>query len=101
MFDRRLIVTVLILAVSVIRTAAQDPQMPPMPTPEVGVITINSEPLAISTELPGRLNAVRTADVRARATGILPRRAGPAVQACGCKRRGATTGCQGQVNALL
>ena len=45
--------------------------LPVMPPPEVGVVTIASETLPITTELPGRLDAVRTAQVRARATGIL------------------------------
>lgn len=44
---------------------------PAMPPPQVGVITIKPEPVAITTELPGRIAAVRTAEVRARATGIL------------------------------
>ena len=45
--------------------------MPVMPPPEVGVVTIASENLPITTELPGRLDALRTSQVRARATGIL------------------------------
>jgi membrane fusion protein (multidrug efflux system) len=48
---------------------AQEKQAPP--PAEVGVVTINSSTLPITTELPGRLDAVRTADIRARATGIL------------------------------
>jgi len=45
---------------------------PMMPPPsEVGVVTITSADLPVTTELPGRLDAVRTAQVRARATGIL------------------------------
>ena len=49
-------------------------EKPVPPPPEVGVVTISSESLPITTELPGRLNAVRTAQVRARATGILLKR---------------------------
>lgn len=45
-----------------------------MPPPEVGVVTIASSAQPITMELPGRLTAVRTADVRARATGILLKR---------------------------
>src|SRR5690625_4596406 len=45
-----------------------------MPPPEVGVITIEPRPLALMTELPGRLEASRVAEVRARAAGIVLRR---------------------------
>ncbi len=38
---------------------------------EVGVVAISSESLPVTTELPGHLDAVRIAEVRARATGIL------------------------------
>ena len=48
---------------------------PPVPPPaEVGVVTISAAAMPITTDLPGRLDAVRTADVRARATGILLKR---------------------------
>lgn len=47
---------------------------PAMPPPQVGVVTVKTESVAISTELPGRIAAVRTAEVRARATGILLKR---------------------------
>jgi membrane fusion protein (multidrug efflux system) len=43
----------------------------PTAPPEVGVVTIQAEPLPITTELPGRIDAVRTAEVRARVAGIL------------------------------
>ncbi len=46
----------------------------PPPPPEVGVITIHTEPLPITTELPGRIDPVRTAQVRARVAGILLKR---------------------------
>jgi membrane fusion protein (multidrug efflux system) len=53
-------------------TKAQEHQEPP--PAEVGVTTISSGAVPITTELPGRLEAVRTAEVRARATGILLKR---------------------------
>ena len=49
----------------------QQATVPVMPPPEVGVVTIVSETLPVTTELPGRLDAVRTSQVRARASGIL------------------------------
>ena len=42
-----------------------------MPPAEVGVVTITPGKLALTSELPGRLEALRTADVRARVSGIV------------------------------
>ncbi len=39
--------------------------------PQVGVVTVAPEPVALATELPGRLEASRVAEVRARAAGIV------------------------------
>lgn len=45
-----------------------------MPPPEVGVVTVALQPVGLVTELPGRLEASRVAQVRARAAGILQKR---------------------------
>jgi len=45
-----------------------------MPPPEVGVVTVRTQPVALANELPGRVEALRTAQVRARAAGILQKR---------------------------
>lgn len=46
-----------------------------MPPPaEVGVVTVKSSDVGLITELPGRLEASRIAQVRARAAGIVQRR---------------------------
>jgi membrane fusion protein (multidrug efflux system) len=45
-----------------------------MPPPEVAVITIAPHRLALTNELPGRLEASRVAQVRARAAGIVLKR---------------------------
>lgn len=45
----------------------------PPPT-EVGVVTLAAESVPLTSELPGRIDAVRVADVRARATGIILKR---------------------------
>ncbi len=42
-----------------------------MPPAEVGVVTVTPGQLALTSELPGRLEALRTADVRARVSGIV------------------------------
>ncbi|WP_066734528.1 efflux RND transporter periplasmic adaptor subunit [Cupriavidus sp. D384] len=48
--------------------AAQGGAMPP---PEVGVVTVTPSAVAVVNELPGRLEGVRTAEVRARVEGIV------------------------------
>jgi membrane fusion protein (multidrug efflux system) len=45
-----------------------------MPPPEVGVVTVSARTLPLPTELPGRIEASRTAQVRARVTGIVQKR---------------------------
>ncbi len=45
-----------------------------MPPPQVGVISVQPGAVALVTELPGRLEASRVAQVRARAAGILQKR---------------------------
>ena len=42
-----------------------------MPPPEVSVVTIAPESLSLTTELPGRIDPVRVAQVRARVDGIV------------------------------
>ena len=46
-------------------------QMPPMP---VGVVTVATGEVGLISELPGRLEAFRTAQVRARVTGVVQKR---------------------------
>ena len=44
------------------------------PPPEVGVVTVTPGPVGLTVELPGRLEASRVAEVRARVAGILEKR---------------------------
>jgi multidrug efflux pump subunit AcrB len=44
------------------------------PPPEVGVVTAQAQPVPNIVEVPGRLQAVRTAEVRARVDGVVRRR---------------------------
>jgi membrane fusion protein, multidrug efflux system len=53
------------------QTAGQAAPRPPM---EVGVLTIKTEPVTLTEELPGRLSALRVAEVRARINGIVQKR---------------------------
>lgn len=45
-----------------------------MPAPQVGVVTVQPGDVGLVTELPGRLEASRVAEVRARAAGIVQKR---------------------------
>lgn len=45
-----------------------------MPPPQVGVVTLQPAGVTLATELSGRLEARRTAQVRARVTGVVNRR---------------------------
>jgi membrane fusion protein (multidrug efflux system) len=47
---------------------------PPRPTPTVGVITVKQEPVTLTTELPGRITAVETSEVRPQVAGVIRRR---------------------------
>lgn len=53
---------------------ASAPPAAGMPPPEVAVITVAAESVTISAELPGRLEATRVAQVRARVPGIVQKR---------------------------
>ncbi|MFD2183160.1 efflux RND transporter periplasmic adaptor subunit [Rhodoplanes azumiensis] len=45
-----------------------------MPTPEVGVMVLHPQSVAVTTELPGRTTAFLTAEVRPQVNGIVKRR---------------------------
>lgn len=61
------------LALLVVGCTEAEPPSPP-PPPEVRVVTATTRPIANVIEVPGRLEAVRTAEVRARVDGIVQRR---------------------------
>jgi membrane fusion protein, multidrug efflux system len=51
------------------------PKGPPTPpVPEVGVIVLQPKPAQLYTELPGRVTATRTAEIRPQVAGILQKR---------------------------
>lgn len=51
-----------------------DAAAPAAEVPEVGVMTVTLGAVGVATELPGRLEAVQSADVRARASGVVQKR---------------------------
>jgi len=77
---RSAVATAVVLAVAALVACGQKPEQaggPPgggMPPAEVGVITVAPQAIGLATELPGRLEASRVAEVRARAAGILLKR---------------------------
>jgi membrane fusion protein (multidrug efflux system) len=46
----------------------------PPSKPEVTVVTLHTEPVALTTELPGRISAYRVADVRPQVSGVILKR---------------------------
>src|SRR5712691_4956076 len=73
-FSRALLGIVTVPLALVSACGKKDAKPPPPPPAEVSVITIASERVNQTTELPGRINPMREAQVRARATGILLKR---------------------------
>ncbi len=67
----------LLLLLAACGPAAEAPKGPPgggMPPPTVGVVTVTPGDVALSVDLPGRLEAWRVAQVRARVPGLVARR---------------------------
>jgi membrane fusion protein (multidrug efflux system) len=50
------------------------PHPPPTPPPTVGFVVLKSEPVTLTTELPGRVSAFETSDVRPQINGVIRRR---------------------------
>ncbi|MCS2169749.1 multidrug efflux RND transporter periplasmic adaptor subunit AcrA [Scandinavium sp. TWS1a] len=67
---------VLMLSGSIALTGCDDKQAQQgaAHAPEVGVVTLKTEPLQITTELPGRTSAFRIAEVRPQVSGIILKR---------------------------
>ncbi|MNZ51141.1 Multidrug export protein AcrE precursor [compost metagenome] len=70
----RTVALVALLALSVAGCNDTEEQDAKPPVPQVRVETLQLKPLAISTELSGRLLAPRTAEVRARVAGVVLKR---------------------------
>ncbi len=61
------------IGAALLASCGEAPPPPPSP-PEVTTITIGTQPISNVVELPGRVQAFRTAEVRARVDGIIQRR---------------------------
>lgn len=66
----RILITTTALALA---SCGQSPAAKAPPPPEVGVVTLRSESATLSTELPGRISAVETSEVRPQVSGIVER----------------------------
>jgi membrane fusion protein (multidrug efflux system) len=67
------LVTVVLLA-SLLSGCEQEQAPPPAQKPQVGVVTLQAQPFALTTELPGRTSAYRIAEVRPQVNGIILKR---------------------------
>src|SRR5438477_5023503 len=75
MIPKALLFIFTLCLVAVLGACGKKETKPLAPPPvEVSVVTVASERVNRATELPGRINSVREAQVRARATGILLKR---------------------------
>ncbi|EXF46807.1 multidrug/solvent RND membrane fusion protein [Pseudomonas sp. BAY1663] len=64
-----------ILAVAVFLAGCEEQAPPPaQEAPRVGIVTLQAEPFALTTELPGRTRAYRIAEVRPQVNGIIQKR---------------------------
>jgi membrane fusion protein (multidrug efflux system) len=63
-----------VLAVVLLSGCGHKPPPPAPPPPKVSVVTVQAQAVPITTELPGRVNGYRTADVRPQVNGIILKR---------------------------
>jgi membrane fusion protein, multidrug efflux system len=69
---RLLNITVAGLAAALAACGAHAP--PPMPPPQVGYVVLHAEPVTLTSELPGRVSALESSDVRPQINGVVRRR---------------------------
>jgi membrane fusion protein, multidrug efflux system len=67
-------VAALWVAGSLALAACGKPPPPPMPPPTVGFVVLKSEPVTLTTELPGRVSALESSDVRPQINGVIRKR---------------------------
>ncbi|QQE88967.1 efflux RND transporter periplasmic adaptor subunit [Azotobacter chroococcum] len=65
---------IIALATIVLNGCKQELPPPPRQTPQVGVVTLESQPYVLTHELPGRTAAYRIAEVRPQVDGIIQKR---------------------------
>lgn len=58
----------------VLGACGETAEAPPATKPQVGVVTLETRPVVLTTELPGRTSAFRVAEVRPQVNGIVKKR---------------------------
>jgi membrane fusion protein (multidrug efflux system) len=69
------IYTVAAIAIAIAVAACAKKPPPPPPPPSVGYVVLKTEPVTLTTELPGRVSAMESSDVRPQVNGVVRRRA--------------------------
>ena len=62
------------LAAALLLSACGKKAPPPPPPPQVGVVTVQMQPVTLTTELPGRTSPFESSEVRPQVDGIITRR---------------------------
>src|SRR4051794_18122115 len=62
------------VAAALLLSACGKQAPPPPPAPQVGVITVQMQPVTLTTELPGRTSPFESSEVRPQVDGIITRR---------------------------
>src|ERR1700722_169650 len=71
---RSLCLAVLGVAAGLAPAGCSPPKPPPMPPPTVAYVVLQTSPVTLTTELPGRVSALETSDVRPQINGVIRRR---------------------------
>jgi membrane fusion protein, multidrug efflux system len=66
--------TALCVAAGLVLADCNRPKPPPMPPPTVGFVVLQTSPVTLTTELPGRVSAFETSEVRPQINGVIRRR---------------------------
>ena len=59
------------VALALLSACGKEQAPPPPPTPTVGVVTVGEESVVLTSELPGRIAAVETSEVRPQVSGVV------------------------------
>lgn len=70
----RTLQSLLLGALTVLGSGCARHAAPPPPKPGVSVVNLHTKPVALTTELPGRVSAFRIAEVRPQVSGVLLKR---------------------------
>jgi membrane fusion protein (multidrug efflux system) len=62
------------ISAALLSSCGKSDQRPPRPNPSVDFVTLHTQPVTLTTELPGRLAAHRVAEMRPQVTGLILKR---------------------------